>query len=407
MFPFVVLVLGIATFPLMIPNLWGRHGFQIFVTLVCASPVAYFLLSNGHGDHLRESALSYVSFVVTIGALYVTASGIYISGDIEARPRTNLAFLVGGALLASCIGTTGASILMIRPILRTNRQRSRRLHIVPFFILAVSNAGGLLTPLGDPPLLLGYLEGVPFLWTLKLFPYWLLYVGVISTVFFFVERRAYASEPETAKARDRAEVQPLGVEGSRNIPLLGAIVGAVLLPAGWREAAMVAIGAGSYFFTPKRVHEQNGFAFGPILEVAVLFAGLFACLVPLEHNLAQGASDLPIGRAWQLFWGSGILSSVLDNAPTYAAFTALARGISHGHDLVSGIDPVKLAAVSVGSVVMGATTYIGNGPNLMVKAIAERDGYAMPSFARYALFAMAVLIPIHAVTTTALMLLDH
>jgi len=406
MVPFVVLVLGIASFPLMIPNLWGRHGFQIFVSLLCTAPVAYFLLTSGHGDHLRDAALSYASFVVTIGALYIVASGIFISGDIEATPRTNLAFLLAGAVLASFIGTTGASILLIRPILRTNRQRSRRLHIVPFFILAVSNAGGLLTPLGDPPLLLGYLEGVPFLWTLKLFPYWLLYVGSISSIFFFIERRAYASESSTAKARDRAEIEPLGINGSRNVPLLAAIVGAVLLPAGWREAAMVAIGVGSYYLTPKQVHEQNGFSLGPIFEVAVLFAGLFACLAPLEHNLGRQATSLPIGRAWQLFWGSGILSSVLDNAPTYAAFSALARGVSHGHDLVSGIDPIKLAAVSVGSVVMGATTYIGNGPNLMVKAIAERDGYTMPSFARYALFAMAVLIPIHAITTTAFLLLD-
>jgi len=407
MIPFAVLVLGIASFPLMIPRAWGRHDFQIFVTLACTAPVAYFLLTSGNGGHLRDAALSYASFVVTIGALYITASGIYISGDIEATPRTNLAFLVGGALLASLIGTTGASILFIRPLLRTNRQRSRRLHIVPFFILAVSNAGGLLTPLGDPPLLLGYLEGVPFLWTLKLFPYWALYVGSISAIFFFIERRAYANETSAAKARDRSEVERLGVHGTRNIPLLAAIVGAVLLPAGWREAAMVLIGVGSYFGTPKRVHEQNGFSLGPILEVAVLFAGLFACLAPLEHNLAHQATSLPIGRAWQLFWGSGILSSVLDNAPTYAAFSALARGVSHGSNLVAGIDPIKLAAVSVGSVVMGATTYIGNGPNLMVKAIAERDGYTMPSFARYALFAMAVLIPIHAVTTTVFLLLEH
>jgi Na+/H+ antiporter NhaD/arsenite permease-like protein len=407
MVPFVVLVLGIATFPLVLPNAWGRHDFQILVTLLCAVPVAAFLLTTGNHHHLTEAGISYISFVVTIGALYVTTSGIFISGDIEAKPTTNLAFVLVGALLASVIGTTGASILLIRPILRTNRQRSRRTHIVPFFILIVSNAGGLLTPLGDPPLLLGYLEGVPFLWTLKLFPYWALYVGAIGAVFYFIERSAYAQEPESVKARDVAEVERLGVHGLRNIPLLLCIVGAVLLPAGFREVIIAAIAAVSYFTTPARVHEQNGFSLGPILEVAVLFAGLFACLAPLEHNLAHSSSNLPIQHAWQLFWGSGILSSVLDNAPTYAAFSALARGLSHGPDLVAGISPIKLAAVSVGSVVMGATTYIGNGPNLMVKAIAERSGYSMPSFGRYAIFAIAVLLPIHAVTTTAFILLDR
>jgi len=176
----------------------------------------------------------------------------------------------------------------------------------------------------------------------------------------------------------------------------------------WRELSMVAIGATSYFGTPRELHEKNGFSFGPILEVGILFAGLFACLAPIEVNLAHAAPSLPIQRAWQLFWCSGLLSSVLDNAPTYAAFAALARGLSRGHpDLVAGISSIKLAAISVGSVVMGATTYIGNGPNLMVKAIAERSGYAMPSFVRYAIFAVAVLVPVHVVTTLALLWLEY
>jgi Na+/H+ antiporter NhaD/arsenite permease-like protein len=407
MMPFAALVLGIATFPLLSPRWWSRHEVQVVVSLLCAVPVIGFLWTNGHTDHLRNSAMSYVSFVVTIGALYVTASGIYVAGDIEATPRTNITFLCIGAVLASFIGTTGASMLLIRPVLRTNHQRTKRGHIVPFFILAVANAGGLLTPLGDPPLLLGYLEGVPFLWTLRLFPYWLLYVGVILAVFSFIERRAYRGEPEAAKLLDEREVVPLDIQGRRNIPLLACLVGAVLLPNGFREAAIFAIAVISYSSTPKRIHEQNGFTFGPIVEVAILFAGLFTCLAPLEFNLGHSASGLPLHSAWQLFWGSGALSSVLDNAPTYAAFTALARGISVGHDLVAGVDPVKLAAVSVGSVVMGATTYIGNGPNLMVKAIAEHTGYRMPSFGRYALFAIVVTFPIHIITTTAFVLLDR
>jgi Na+/H+ antiporter NhaD/arsenite permease-like protein len=407
MLPFGVLVLGIASLPLLFPTAWGKHGVQALVVFGCAAPAVGFMWIDGHHDHLTRALASYLSFVATIGALYVTASGIFVSGDIEATPRTNVTFLVVGALFASLVGTTGASILFIRPLLRTNRQRVHRLHIVPLFILAVSNAGGLLTPLGDPPLLLGYLEGVPFLWTLKLFPYWVLYVGSIATVMYVADRAAYRREPPQAKERDRTEVVPLSVHGKRNIALLVAILGAVLLPSGWREVSMVAIGAVSYFGTPREVHDKNGFAFGPIVEVGIIFAGLFACLAPLEVNLAYVAPSLPLRQAWQLFWCSGLLSSVLDNAPTYAAFAALARGLSHGGDLVAGISPVKLAAVSVGSVVMGATTYIGNGPNLMVKSIAERAGYAMPSFARYAAFAVAVLVPVHLVTTLAFVWLDR
>jgi Na+/H+ antiporter NhaD/arsenite permease-like protein len=407
-FPFAALVLGIAGFPLAFPDAWGKHSFQALVALACAAPVIGFLWLEGHHDRLAGAAESYLSFVATIGALFVTASGIFVSGDIEATPRTNLAFLVAGGVLASLIGTTGASILLIRPLLRTNQQRDHRQHLVPFFILGVSNAGGLLTPLGDPPLLLGYLEGVPFLWTLRLFPYWALYVGIICAVMYVVEVRAYRREPVKARQRDRAEVVPLSIEGRRNIVLLLAIVAAVLLPSGFREATMVGIASVSYWGTPRDVHRKNGFSFGPIVEVAILFAGLFACLAPIEVNLAHAAPSLPIQRAWQLFWCSGILSSLLDNAPTYAAFVALARGLSHGQpDLVAGVSTINLAAVSIGSVVMGATTYIGNGPNLMVKAIAERAGYAMPSFARYAMFAIAILVPIHLVTTLTLVWLER
>jgi Na+/H+ antiporter NhaD/arsenite permease-like protein len=406
--PFVFLVLGIAALPMLVPNLWGKLGFQVAVAFAAAAPVAAFLLLEGHQAHLFKAGISYLSFVATIGALYVTTSGIFIAGDIEATPRTNVLLMAGSALLASLIGTTGASVLMIRPVLRTNQQRKNTAHLVPFFILLVANAGGLLTPLGDPPLLLGYLEGVPFLWTLKLFPYWTLYVGTISVILYVVDRRAYRLETAEATRRDRAEVVALEVHGKANGLLLLGIVGAVLLESPLREAAMLAIAAGSYFLTPRDVHEKNGFSMMPIVEVAVIFAGLFVCLAPIEVALAANASHLPVQHAWQLFWGSGLLSSVLDNAPTYAAFAALARGLSHGAtDLVAGISPVHLTAISVGSVVMGATTYIGNGPNLVVKALAERAGYATPSFARYAVFAIAVLVPIHAVTTVALILLER
>jgi Na+/H+ antiporter NhaD/arsenite permease-like protein len=262
----------------------------------------------------------------------------------------------------------------------------------------------MLTPLGDPPLLMGYLQGVPFFWTLSLLPYWVWYVGGICGLAYWVERKAHAREAPRAIALDQLQVQPLSVRGVHNLAVLALVVAAVTLPAGVRELSLLGLGLLSYFSTPRALHAQNNFSFAPIREVAVLFAGLFVCLVPIEINLAAAAPGLPLREPWQLFWSAGALSAVLDNAPTYAAFVALARGLSHAEpELVAGVAPMLLTAVSVGSVVMGATTYIGNGPNLMVRAIAERSGYAMPSFARYAVFALLVLAPLHLGTTLALL----
>jgi Na+/H+ antiporter NhaD/arsenite permease-like protein len=396
-----------AALPIFAPRLWERRMFQGLVAAVCALPVVAFFCLSERAHSVGDAAKSYFSFVSTLAALYVTSGGIHVRGDLEATPRVNLLFLLVGATLASAIGTTGASMLLIRPMLRTNRQRTVRGHLVPFFILAVANAGGLLTPLGDPPLLVGYINGVPFFWTLWLLPFWLLYVGSFALTFYLIDRRAYALEPASALDLDRATRAPLVIDGKRNIAFLIAIVPSAMLPAGAREMAMVAIAIASYATTKRSVHDENGFSFGPIADVAIIFAGLFMCLGPIESLLAVHAQGLPLQRSWQLFWGSGLLSAVLDNAPTYTAFAALARGLSVGHaDLVAGISPLKLAAVSVGSVVMGATTYIGNGPNLMVKAIADREKFETPSFGRYALFALAAMLPAHAITTLVLALLD-
>lgn len=403
--PFTFLVLGIAVLPLLFPHLWERGLVQLGFVALCAAPVVGYCLLAQRAQPLQHALHAYVSFVLTIGALYVVASGVLLLGDIEATPRNNVAFLLVGSLLASVIGTTGASMLLLRPLLRTNQQRQHREHLVPLFILTVANAGGMLTPLGDPPLLMGYLQGVPFFWTLSLLPYWVWYVGGICGLAYWLERKAYAREAPQALQRDRAEVQALAVRGVHNLLLLGLLVAAVTLPVGLREAALLALALGSYLATPRALHQQNAFSFAPIREVAVLFAGLFVCLVPIEVNLAAAAPGLPLREPWQLFWSAGALSAVLDNAPTYAAFFALARGLSHAEpELVAGVAPLLLTAVSVGSVVMGATTYIGNGPNLMVRAIAERSGFAMPSFARYAVFALLVLLPLHLGTTLALLL---
>jgi Na+/H+ antiporter NhaD/arsenite permease-like protein len=274
--------------------------------------------------------------------------------------------------------------------------------------LIVANAGGLLTPLGDPPLLVGYIEGVPFFWTLQLFPIWLLYVGSGLTAFYVLESRAYHRESQAMRAADRSAAQPLALLGKRNVVFLLAIAPAALLPEGFREAALLAIGFAAYFSTPRAVHAANGFSFSPFAEVAVVFAGLFACLGPVEVTLARAAPRLPLQRAWQLFWGSGLSSSLLDNAPTYTAFAALARGLAkHSSTLVAGIEPIQLAAISAGCVVMGATTYIGNGPNLMIKALAERERYALPSFLGYAVFAFGTLLPAHLIVTAALWWLER
>jgi Na+/H+ antiporter NhaD/arsenite permease-like protein len=408
MVPFPALVLAIAVLPVALPRAWERRRLQVSIVALCGVPVVVHFVLAAQLHAVADAAQSYLSFVTTLGALYVTSGGVQLSVDVEARPATNVGLVVLGAALASFVGTTGAAMLLIRPFLRINRRRQHRAHLAPFFIIAVANAGGLLTPLGDPPLLLGYLAGVPFFWTLRLLPAWLLYVGSTALALYLVERRACARESPDALARGESEVARLRLRGKRNVALLACVVPAALLPAGLREGAMVAIATASLALTPRALHEANGFSFAPILDVAIVFAGLFACVGPVETALARAAPGLPVQEAWQLFWASGLLSGVLDNAPTYKVFAALARGISRpGPDLVAGVSAVKLAAISVGTVVMGGATYIGNAPNLLVKAIAERERFPTPAFFRYALFALAVMMPAHLVTTLALMLLDR
>jgi Na+/H+ antiporter NhaD/arsenite permease-like protein len=405
--PFPALILAIAVLPTAAPRVWERRWVQAVVMAVCALPIVGLFVAMSRTRALVEATTSYLSFVSTLGALYVTSGGVHVSGDIEPKPSTNVALVTLGAVLASLVGTTGAGMLMIRLFLRVNRRRQHRKHLVPFFILAVANAGGMLTPLGDPPLLVGYIGGVPFFWTLRLFPAWLLYIGTFAAALYVVDRRAYAREARATIDGERAEVVPIQVTGRRNVALMLAVVPAALLPLGYREVAMAVIAAASIAMTPRTVHEANHFTYAPIVEVAFVFAGVFVCLGPIEALLAAKAPLLPLHKAWQLFWAAGIASSFLDNAPTYAAFSALARGLSAGAGLVAGIAPYKLAALSIGSVAMGATTYIGNGPNLMIKAMAERQGFRMPTFAGYAIFAFIAMVPAHIVTTAVLLVLER
>lgn len=406
--PLPALVLAVALFPIVAPRAWSRPSLQGAVVAICSTPVVVHLLLERKVHEIVDAATAYASFVATIGALYVLSGGVSLSGDLEGKPSTNVRLVLLGAVLANVLGTTGASLLLVRPLLRANRRRMQRAHLVPMFIITVANVGGLLTPLGDPPLLMGYLGGVPFFWTLRLFPAWLLYVGTATILLYLIERRAYSHEPIAPAAADRAERRGLVLRGKRNVALLVAVVPAMLLPFGIREAAMVSLAAASLAITPRAIHEDNGFSFAPLVHVAVVFAGVFACLGPVEAALARAAPAFRLRESWQLFWTSGLLSSVLDNAPTYRAFAAVARGLSgHGGGLVAGIAPIKLAAVSLGSVVMGATTYLGNAPNLMIKAIAEGERFSTPSFVRHVAFAFAVMAPANLVTTAALALLDR
>lgn len=407
MLPFGVLLASIATLPTFMEKTWQKPWFQILVVLACTVPVVGWILSAGLTEHLAHAGGHYLTFVLTLTALYVTTGGIRVAGDVHATPAVNVTFVAVGSLLASIIGTTGASMLLVRPLLATNRQRTHAAHVLPLFIMAVANAGGLLTPIGDPPLLIGFLGGVPFFWTLRLFPFWLLYVGTILLVLWVMERRAYAREPQSALLRDDREITPLRVEGFANIALLLLAVACVVgAPSPIREIALLSIAVVSYLTTPRKRHKQTDFSFHPMAEVGILFVGIFACLIPVEAELNRQAASLPIREGWQFFWSSGVLSAVLDNAPTYAAFTSLARGLSEGlPNLVAGIAPGLLTAVSIASVTMGAMTYIGNGPNLLVKAVAERAGYPMPSFLRYSALAFVVLLPAHIITTIALVLM--
>src|SRR2546426_1181122 len=306
--PFVAMLLAIALGPLALPRWWEAHRHKLTVSVALGLPVLGFYLVR-QPSVLAATAEDYVSFIVLLAGLYVISGGILLRGDLEATPVTNTAFLALGAALASCIGTTGASLLLIRPLLQTNRERQRVTHTVIFFIFLVSNIGGLLTPLGDPPLFLGYLLGVPFSWTFRLWPPWTMMV-----------------------------------------------------------------------------------------EVAVLFFGIFLTMIPALELLRLRGHELGVREPWQFFWASGLLSSFLDNAPTYLAFVALGQGLGSTNEVI-GMPHRILAAISVGSVVMGANSYIGNAPNFMVKAIAEGAGIRMPSFAGYMVYSAGILIPLFVVLT--------
>jgi Na+/H+ antiporter NhaD/arsenite permease-like protein len=396
--PFAVLLLCIAVLPLAAPHFWESNLRKLLVSAALGAPVLVFYAL--HAPHaIVDSGRDYVSFMVLLGSLYVISGGVLMDGDLEATPAVNTAFLGLGSLLASFVGTTGASMLLIRALLHTNSERRRVVHTVVFFIFLVSNIGGCLTPLGDPPLFLGYLAGVPFTWTFRLAPAWLFTNALLLAVYFAWDRRAHRDEPPSSLTADRTRRKPLRVLGKDNLVLLGGIVlAAALLARPWRELVMAALSVASYVRTPHHLRHANHFTFHPILEVAAIFAGVFTTMVPALDLLREHGAALGVRHPWHFFWATGALSSFLDNAPTYLTFLALGQGQQLTAD-VAGVPHSILAAISLGAVFMGANTYIGNGPNFMVRSIAESRGIKMPSFGGYMLYSGGILLPVFVIVT--------
>lgn len=396
--PFVLMLLAIAILPLAAPHWWESNRNKLLVSAVLGLPVLLVYLGREPAA-LVHTAHDYVSFVVLLGGLYAIAGGILLRGDLEATPAVNAGFLATGAALASLIGTTGASMLLIRALLQTNRERRYVTHTVVFFIFLVSNVGGMLTPLGDPPLFLGYLAGVPFRWTFRLWSYWLVMVTALLVVYLIWDTLLHRRERPAALRRDRTQVEPLRVDGGLNaLGLVGVVAAVAFLPAPARELTIVALAALSVWRTPAAIHRANQFTAGPMVEVAVLFAGIFVTMIPALELLHRRGAELGIRTPAEFFWATGLLSSFLDNAPTYLVFLSLARSLGLPAE-VAGVPHQILAAISVGAVAMGANTYIGNAPNFMVKAIAQAAGVRMPSFFGYMLYSGMVLLPLFALVT--------
>jgi Na+/H+ antiporter NhaD/arsenite permease-like protein len=411
--PFILMLLSMAILPMITPVWWSRNRNKTILSVIISFPVLVLVIAfNCQPRLLVHSMLDYISFIILLGALFVISGGIHIRGAWAGTPLVNTVFLGIGAVLSNLIGTTGASMLLIRPYMRANHRRQKRVHQIIFFIFVVSNISGLLTPLGDPPLFLGFLRGVPFYWTLKLFPQWILAVGFILIVFNFIDQYIFNREDVETPGALTEVVQShrrIHIDGGRNfICLLGVMAAAPLSsyfgwPRGIQESIMVAMALLSWFWTSRAVHKANHFEFDPIVEVAALFLGIFITMVPALEILSRQAPSWNLTHAWQYFWLAGALSSFLDNAPTYLTFAALASGSLGGSIenlgtlLYSGLGARLLSAVSCGAVFMGANTYIGNGPNLMVRSIAEHSGIRMPSFFGYMVYSVAILIPLFVV----------
>ena len=416
--PFVVMLLSIAIMPLLAPRFWGKNANKLLFVLIIAVPTAVMLSRAGLGDNLKHQMLyDYVPFIVLLAALYVVTGGIRINYTTSPTPVVNAAIMFVGYGLASVVGTTGASMLLIRPLLEINRDRQYKVHTILFFIAMVANCGGVLTPLGDPPLFMLYLRGAEFSWFQTLFPQWVFVGSVLLAVYFIIDTYIWKRK-ELLGVRPRSEGEfdepvKISFSGTVNIFYLSAILLAVAFinpakipamaaeDAPWymrflREIVLMVVLILSIVSTRRRVRKENHFSWEPITEVAILFVGIFVTMTPALLYMSENAASLGITEPSQFYFLSGALSSFLDNTPTAVAFHTIAAGlpVAEGTTLVAGIPEAMLSAIALGSVLFGAMTYIGNGPNFMVVAVAENDGVRMPSFFGYIFkFSLLVLLP--------------
>ena len=428
--PFAGMLLSIALMPLLAPAFWHHHAGKVSAgwSLAFLLPFALAFGASEAAHGLVHTLVGeYVPFIILLTALFTVAGGVYVRGNLHGSPALNTGLMAIGAVLASFMGTTGAAMLLVRPLIRANDNRRHVAHVMIFFIFIVANAAGSLTPLGDPPLFLGFLKGVSFFWTAtQIFPQTLFLVGALLAIFYFVDRYWYRKEGVT-RVDPTPDSPSVGIDGAVNLLPLLAIIALVLMSGLWkpatvfmvfgtevglaqlvRDGGLVVVTLASLAITPAGVRVANEYSWAPMKEVAVLFIGIFLTMIPVLAMLKAGEAGAfagvvravtgPDGQPlpWAYFWFSGVLSSFLDNAPTYLVFFNLAGG--DAPTLMTSLAST-LAAISAGSVFMGANTYIGNAPNFMVKAIAEDRGIRMPSFFGYMLWSGAVLIPLFVLIT--------
>ncbi len=430
MIPFGIMLLAIAIGPIIAPEKWESNLNKLIVSAILGVPVAIYMIVKGLGHSLVDTVFfDYVPFIILLLALFVITGGIHLNGDIKAKPIVNTLFLAIGFLLASLMGTTGAAMLLIRPVLATNAQRQHKMHTVLFFIALVANCGGLMTPLGDPPLFMLFLRGAEFSWFASMWAPWLFTGAILLLLYFLADTYYYRKEEWTALSADSREAKSLQLTGKVNFIWLAGIVASVaFINAGFipamgeenaplymkylREIAMVILMVLSLVTTPKKVrYEDNKYTWTPILEVAALFIGIFVTMAPALIFLKQNAGSLGLSQVWQFYYSTGLLSSFLDNTPTAVAFHSMACGLPEavnaaaagvvdgmfeGTMFVAGIPELLLKAICIGAVFFGSMTYIGNGPNFMVKAIAEENKIDMPSFFGYMFkFSLIILLPVY------------
>jgi Na+/H+ antiporter NhaD/arsenite permease-like protein len=431
--PFAGILLSIALFPLAAPTFWHHHFPKVSAAWAAALVVPFVLAHGGPALHeiAHTAIIDYVPFIILLATLFTIGGGIYVRGSLRGTPLVNAVLMVIGTALASWVGTTGAAMVMIRPLLRANRERHYRAHTIVFFIFLVANIGGALTPLGDPPLFLGFLHGVPFFWTFNLWEEMALVTGAVLALYVLHDLYYWRHEDASVREPSRAPREALRIEGWHNLFFLGGVLAAVILsgthPVGavrilgvdqrienlLRDAFLLLMLAGSWLTTPARIRAENEYSWAPIREVAILFAGIFATMIPALAMLRageHGAMAFIIGTVREpghFFWASGSLSSFLDNAPTYLVFLSTALGRLYPGTPEAAAIPRLIAenhsylqAIATGSVFMGANTYIGNAPNFMVKSIAEEAGVPMPSFFGYMLrYSLPFLIPVFGLAT--------